>query len=114
MVQLRNYCAYIRLKHPSIKKLYDNVVPLFIPLFLSLDQFQYRDLEMSEDDLSVYRWALKSKGVVMTTTFFSTSFKAKKAKVFAEMRSAETNNKQCVLMIFQFNKKHESAINLCK
>lgn len=110
------------LETPLIEKLHDNVGPLFSPLFLSLDQFQnryfqgesYRGLRMSEDDLRVYRWALKSRGIVATTTFCSTSLNMAVAKGFTEGHSLETDNKHRVLMIFRFNKKQESAINLCK
>jgi hypothetical protein len=66
---------------------------------------------MTTADLHTYRWALKSKGVIITKTFSSTSVQRDVAEKFAGT-SPPGAEKQSVLMFFNFPQRCSTAIDL--
>ncbi len=73
----------------------------------------YRGLKMSIKDLCPYQWSLEKRAAIETKTFCSTSLHRRVAEAFAESPTAE-NNQRKILMVFEFPKRTEHAINLGK
>lgn len=73
----------------------------------------YRGVKMTAEDLRTYKWAIKRKGAIRTRTFSSTSLDRSVAERFAGT-STSTDEKQSVLMIFNFSNKCDTAVNLGK
>ncbi|CAF0984045.1 unnamed protein product [Adineta steineri] len=103
------------------RALADDVEPLITPLYILLEKLKpryfqgvsYRGVKMTAEDLRSYRWALKKKGAIQTQTFCSTSLDRSVAERFAGTTNMN-DEKQSVLMIFNFAEKCDTAINLNK
>ncbi|CAF1629609.1 unnamed protein product, partial [Didymodactylos carnosus] len=105
------------LETPFYGALANDTLPLATPLFKSLDKLQcryyqgvsFRGLRMTNANLHAYKWAWKNKGAILTRTFSSTSLDQRVAEMFLGPR---TDERWCVLMIFHFKQKCDTAINL--
>ncbi|CAF1373255.1 unnamed protein product [Didymodactylos carnosus] len=71
----------------------------------------YRGVKITTADLRAYRWALKSKAVISTKTFCSTSVDRHVAERFAGASHPHAD-KQSVLIIFNFSQICNTAIDL--
>ena len=107
------------------RALRQDVIPLAVPLFKTLQSLKdryfegisYRGAQMDEDDIEPYKRAVSNHGsLVQTQTFSSTSLLRNVAEQFSVgiNKKKQEDQRLSVVFIFHFPTKCDQAINLCR
>ena len=102
-----------------------NPIPLALPLYMAsqtmkMRYFQgksYRGAKINDDDIAMYQWAVENPGSLLQTRHFSsTSLIRSVADEFLASVTEEKdgNRRKPALFIFNFPKKCDQTINLCR